>query len=98
MLRRACVYLTYTTAAAAGIGSVLMLIGQFIDWLQGRPWPNVTLLRLALEYQLIPRNWPRFPELANAVFTVLHAIPLSVCLLVLCPLLWALAVRMQRAL
>jgi hypothetical protein len=98
MLRRASVYLTYTTAAAAGIGSVLMLIGEFVDWLQGHPRTGVTLLRLALEYRLIPRDWPRYPELANAVFTVLHAIPLTVCLLVLCPLLWALAVRLQRTL
>jgi len=98
MLRRTCIYLTYTAAAAAGIGSVLMLIGQFIDWLQGNPWPRVTLLRLALEYRLIPPDWPRFPELANAVFSVLHAIPLSACLLVLCPLLWALGVRLQRSL
>jgi hypothetical protein len=98
MLRRACLYLTYAAAAAAGIGGVLMLLSQFIDWLQDKPWPRFTLLRVALEYRLIPRDWPHFPELANWTFTALHAIPVSVCLLVLCPLLWALATRLRQVL
>jgi hypothetical protein len=98
MLRRACLYLTFAAAAAAGIGGVLMLLGQFIDWLQDAPSPNFTLLRLAMEHGLIPTIWPHFPVLANLLFTVLHAIPVSACLLVSCPLLWAAATRLKRVL
>jgi hypothetical protein len=49
-----------------------------------------------MEYQLIPAGWTRFPELANWAFTILHTIPVSVCLLALCPALWALGTRLKR--
>ena len=98
MFRRACIYATFATAAGCGISGVLMLLSQFIDWLQGNPWPHVTLLRVAMEYNLIPSGWTRFPVLANGVFTVLHAVPVSVFLLLVCPLLWWLGKRLRRVL
>lgn len=91
-------YVVYGAALAAGIGGVLVLLAQFVEWLQGDSWPRLTLLQLAIEWQLVPRGWSRFPVLADRLFTVLHTIPVSAALLVTSPVLWSLATRLKRVL
>ena len=91
-------YLVYGAALAAGVGGVLVLLAQFVDWLQSDAWPRLTLLQLAIDWQLVPRRWSRFPALADYVFRVLHVIPVSAALLILSPTLWTLATRLRRIL
>src|SRR5512139_3075615 len=98
MALRACVYVVYGAALVAGAGGVLVLLAQFVEWLQGDAWPRLTVLQLAIEWQLVPRGWSRFPVLADYVFRALHVMPVSVALLVLSPTLWTLATRLRRIL
>jgi hypothetical protein len=98
MTPRACVYVVYGVALVAGAGGVLVLLAQFVEWLQRDVWPAFTLLQCAIDWQLIPRNWSRYPVIAEHVFEVLHVVPVSVALLVLGPLLWWLATKLSRIL
>jgi len=97
MFARSSVYLTYAAAFACGTGGIVMSIIQFVEWLQSGNWPSLTLLGLAIDWDLIPTGWAQFPTVANVAFGILHAIPISVALLVLCPLLWALAAWLRRS-
>ncbi len=98
MLLRFSMYLLYTTALAAGIGCALILLDQFVTWLQTDTWPRLNLLNIAIDWHLIPRGWVRFPEIADMVFTVLRATPVSLALLAIAPLLWWLGNRVKRGL
>ncbi len=95
---RTCMYLIYGMALAAAIGGALILLDQFVVWLQTGTWPRLTLLGLAIDWRLIPGNWARYPEVADTVFTLLRSIPVSVALLALCPPIWWIGNRIKRRL
>jgi hypothetical protein len=95
VLARIIPFAFYGSSLAAGIGAVLILLSQFIEWLQGATVQRHSLLRLALDWDLVPSNWYRAPELADAAFTVLQAIPVSAALLAVSPLLWWCGKRVE---
>jgi len=88
MLARVLAYTLYGASLAAAVASALIVLSQFITWLQQDTWHRYSLLRLALDWNLIPSYWPRAPHLADVVFNVLQVVPVSAALLAVSPLLW----------
>lgn len=74
---------------ALGAGCILLL-QQWVNWLQTDTWQPLSMLRLLYDLDLLTTQWYVYPGNTQIVHDFLDWLPASGGLIALSPLLWGL--------
>lgn len=86
--------LLFVLALACLGGAVLLLLGDFVEYLQVGRWRVESLLDSGYELRLLNSRWFLASEPGAAIREALRVVPTFLALLVVCPLAWWLSTRL----
>lgn len=76
-------------------GGVILLLQQWVSWLQTESWRSVSALRMLYDAKLLTTQWYIYPGNTQIVHDFLAWLPASAGLIALAPLLWLLGSRLR---
>ena len=86
----------YGAALVLGGMLVVMLLSDFVVWLQSGRWENVSLLRAAYDAHLLKARWFLSVDWGWRVHELLSQVPLLVVLAFLVPICWGVGLFFAR--
>ncbi len=93
MDRFVSIFLFFLALACLG-GAALLLLGDFIEYLQVGRWRVETLLDSGYQWHLLNSRWFLASEPGAAIREVLRVVPTFIALLVLSPVAWWFSTRL----
>lgn len=77
-------------ALAALVGGCLILLQQWVNWLQTETWRPLSMLKLLYDLKVLTPQWYIYPGSTQILHDFLDWLPASGGLVALAPLLWGL--------
>ncbi len=88
--------LLYFSAIAAGATALVMLLSDYITWLQTNRWSTLSVLQAGYDSGVLKARWFLNQQWSWPLHDLLAEIPLHVLLLLVAPLFWWLGVKLAR--
>jgi len=87
--------LCYGLALLAFVAGVVMLLQQWVNWLQSETWRPLSMLRLMYDLNMLTTQWYVYPGNTRIVHDFLAWLPATGGLIAISPLLWGLGARLR---
>ena len=87
--------LCYALAVLAFVAGVVMLLQQWVNWLQSETWRPLSMLRLMYDLKMLTTAWYVYPGNTRIVHDFLAWLPATGGLIAIAPLLWGLGGRLR---
>ena len=86
----------YIVTLSAGCGAAILLLDEFVVWLQTSRWSPMTLLELGYELGMLNAQWFLGRQWSWPIHDALKIVPVFAALLVTVPPAWWLARRLAQ--